>query len=397
MIAPASVPPDNLRMLTRRVARTAPALLLLLLACEAHAWSGPLHRSIVEGAWRVSPAAAARVPEAYRDAVLKACAGTDATERLADPATEAEQLLRALRARPQGKFTYNDALALGRLLHDVANAAVPPDTRPTGPSPEELFSGREIAVFRDPAPRAASLAEALRAARRDGSFPESREEGLGGRYRAAVQATVDALLRLAPIAEPAVDTGVDVYIVADRVDNGKTGARETGRDEKSWVETDTWGDDWLVTETTVHFDMSQAGKGTFLRKSYETPGVKILEWTTRASGPTARHRLLLLNNTGTSFARLRVTDEGTPTEVPVALVPRAVARIEFETAASTPRARLRIAPVPGPGAPAAGVNGPVVASRLFGVPATVTVGPRWEEAFAAPFPDAVEQRPFSSK
>lgn len=374
-------------MRSRLPLRLAPVLLALAVARDAWAWSAALHRSIVEGAFRVSPAAAARVPETHHEAVLRACAGTDSSERLADPGAEAEQLLRALLARPQGRFSHNDALALGRLLHDVAHAAVPPDSRPAGPSPEELFSGREVAVFRDAASRAASLREALRAARQDAAFPDGRDEGLGGRYRAAVQATVDALLRLPPTGEPAADAGFDVYFIGDFVDNGKTGAREVSSSEKSWLETDSWGDVWEVTETTTWYDMSQAGKGEFLRKAWETPGVRTLEWTTRLEGAVARHRLLLLNNTTQCFSRLRVREKGATRELPVALSSRAIARVEFESAAATPRSELRLAPLAGrcadvrPGAASA------VASRYFGVPATVTVGPRWGESFAAPFPD----------
>jgi len=377
-------------MRSRHPLLLAPALLALALvvaARDAAAWSGALHRSIVEGAFRVSPAAAARVPEAQREAVLRACAGTDSSERLADPGAEAEQLLKALLARPQGRFSHNDALALGRLLHDVAHAAVPPDSRPAGPSPEELFSGREVAVFRDAAPRTASLREALRASRQDAAFPESREEGLGGRYRAAVQATVDALLRLPAAGEPAADSGFDVYYIGDFVDNGKSGAREVDKSEESWHEVDSWGDVWEVTETTTWYDMSQAGKGEFLRKAWETPGIRTLEWTTRREGEVARHRLLVLNNTRGCFSGLRVREKGATRELRVALPSRAVARVEFETAAATPRSEVRLSPLASRCADVRPGAGTAVASRYFGVPATVTVGPRWGESFAAPFPD----------
>jgi hypothetical protein len=323
--------------------------------------------------------------------------GSDASERLADPAGEAEQFLKVLLARPPGKFSYNDALALGRLLHDVAHAAVPPDTRQTGPNPEEIFSGREIGVFRDPAPRAVSLAEALRASRRDCSFAASREEDLGGKYRSAIQATIDALLRLPALRAPQADSGLDVFIVADRVDNGKSGAREIGKKEKSWIEKDNRGETWKITETTVLYDMSQAGKGQFLRKAYETRGVRILEWTSRTEGPLTRNRLLVLNNTKECFPTLRITEDGVHREIPLGLSPHAVARFELDTPSATPRERIRLSPLPGPCAAGANPPGSAVASRLFGVPATVTVGPRWEEAFFAPFPDAAKERPIGMK
>lgn len=377
--------------------RAAAAILLLLSAGPAHAWSGDLHRSIVEGALRVSPAAAARIPDAHRENVLRACLGSDASERLADPGAEAEQFLKVLLARPPGKFSYNDALALGRLLHDVAHAAVPPDARLTGPNPEEIFSGREIGVFRDPAPRAASLAEALRASRRDCSFATSREEDLGGKYRSAIQATVDALLRLPALREPRADSGLDVFIVADRVDNGKSGPREVGKKEKVSWEKDRSGVTWEITETTTFYDMSQAGKGQFVRKAYETKGVRILEWTSRADGPITRNRLLVLNNTQECFPTLRITENGAHREVPLGLPPHAVARIEFETPTATPREKIRLSPRPGRCAPGTNLAGSAVASRLFGVPATVTVGPRWEEAFHAPFPDEGKERPIGMK
>lgn len=377
--------------------RAAAGILLLLSAGPALAWSADLHRSIVEGALRVSPAAAARIPEAHRENVLRACEGSGASERLADPASEAEQLLKVLLARPAGKLTYNDALALGRLLHDVAHAAVPPDAKLTGPNPEEIFSGREVGVFRDPAPRAASLAEALRASRRDCSFAASREEDLGGKYRAAIQATIDALLRLPALREPQADSGLDLFIVADRVDNGKSGPREVGKKEKTWRETDARGDLWEITETTIFYDMSQAGKGQFVRKAYETRGVRILEWTSRAEGPVTRNRLLVLNNTRDCLPTLRIAEGGAHRDVPLGLVPHAVARIELETASTTPREKIRLSPRPGPCAAGAGPAGSPVATRLFGVPATVTVGPRWEETFFAPFPDAAKERPIGMK
>jgi hypothetical protein len=373
--------------------RIAAFFLVLLAARDASAWSGSLHRSIVEGAWRVSPAAAARVPEVHRDAVLNSCAGTDSSERLADPGAEAEQILRAILARPAGRFSYNDALAVGRYLHDVAHAAVPHDSRPSGPRAEEIFSSREVAVFRDPSPRAASLREALDVSRQDGSFSENRDEGLGARYRLAVQATVDALLRLPRVGEPAVDSGFDVYIVADLVDNGKTGPREVGKSQERWQEIDSWGDVWNVTKTTTLYDMSHAGKGHFLRKSYETTGVKTLEWTTRREGATARHRLLVLNNTHECFGSLRVREKGMVREVPAPLPARAIARVEFETADSTPRAEIRLAPVPSRCADVSPASGTLSANRLLGVPAIVTVGPRWGEAFVAPLPEPRATRP----
>jgi len=374
-------------MLSRQLLRAAVVLSVVLASRPALGWSRSLHRSILEGALRVSPAAAARIPETYRDVVLRACEGTDASERLGDPGAEAEQLLRALLARPAGKFGHNDALALGRLLHDVANGAVPPDTKPSGPGPEELLSGREIAVYRDPAPRAASLAEALRASRQDCSFAQDRLEDLGAKYRAAVQATIDALHRLPALRAPETDAGLDVFIVADRVDNGKSGAREIGKSYRGWVETDNFGDEWDVLETTTWFDMSQAGKGKLVRKSYEIRGVHLMEWTSRREGAITRNRLLVLNNTGSCVPTLRVQVGRTKTDVPAGLAPHAIGRIEFETSAETPRADVRLLPQPVKCAAGPAPRGGAVASRLFGVPATVTVSPRWDEAFHAPFPE----------
>lgn len=175
-------------------------------------------------------------------------------------------------------------LALGRHLHDGANAAVPPDSRSSGPIPEGVLSSREIAVFRAPPPRAGPLREALRASRLDGDFTQSREEDLGATSSSAIQATVDALLRLPATAGPAADAGVDVCNVADLVDYGKPGPREAGESEKSGRETDSHGDVRDATETTTRYDMSRAGEGRLLRKAYATPGVKTLEWTTRHEG-----------------------------------------------------------------------------------------------------------------
>lgn len=380
-------------MRTRLLRHAATGLFLLLLPRTALGWSGPLHRSILEGAFRVSPAAAARVPEEHRSAVMKAVEGTETSERIADPAREAEQILRALLAKPAGRFGYNDALALGRYLHDVANAAVPADTKPQGPGPEELFSGREIAVYRDPAPRAASLSEALRASRLDCGFGADRLESLGAWYRAAVQATVDALLRLAPSRAPASDTGFDVFIIADSVDNGKSGAREVGQSERSWAERDNFGDDWIVTETTTFFDMSQAGKGTLVQKSYEVRGVHLLEWTSRTEGPVTRNRILVLNNTSSCVPTLRFQAGAVRREVRADVAPRSVGRIEFETPAATPRAGIRLYPLTSRCAPGARPKGGTPTARVFGVPATVTVSPRWDEAFLAPIPEEPRETP----
>jgi len=212
-----------------------------------------------------------------------------------------------------------------------------------------------------------------------------------------VQATIDALLRLPALRAPATDQGLDVYIVADRVDNGKTGAREVGKSYRGWVETDHFGDEWSVLETTTWFDMSQAGKGQFVRKAYELRGVHLLEWASRTEGTVTRHRLLVLNNTGSCVPKLRVQVGKSRTDVPADLAPHAVGRIEFETSAQTPRSDVRLLPQTVRCAPGAAPRGGPVATRLFGVPATVTVSPRWDEAFLAPFPEEAPPTPPGGK
>ena len=182
----------------------ATGFLLVLSGAPALAWPANMHESLVESAFLISPPAKARIPGQYVvTVILGAKEAKEASERGGDcvlhrdAPEEAQRVLEFLLRNP--KWTHNFALNVGRLLHFAADSVATDgvekgrlDVRRT------LFTNHDFVIFREPRDDRGTLAAMLRNASKAAHFADDPAEDDPLRYRAAVNAIADVLLRLPP-------------------------------------------------------------------------------------------------------------------------------------------------------------------------------------------------------
>lgn len=265
----------------------------LAFAFPALAWPAEMHGSLVETAFLISPLAKARIPSLYLDAVLQAAKETrEAGERAGeclphrDAPQEAQRALEFFFRNP--KWTHNNAVSVGRALHFAADSLLPDSVERGGHDVRRaLFTGHDFVVFRESRDDAAlPISTFLRNRAKEAHFADDPNEDDALRYRAAVNAIVDLLLRLAPVpGEPtAPDGGIGLFVV-DTLDTGLGGMHVVKEDKKVvGARVDSFGDLWITTETTLWYDPEKSWGGKRRSISIESDGIHVMDRASRKVG-----------------------------------------------------------------------------------------------------------------
>lgn len=284
----------------------------LTLAPPAAAYEGPMHRALAEAVFVVSPAARARIPERYLEAVYRGAEEADRPNGACDlhggpnggGAAEAQRLLDYLLRSPDEKWSSNRALVVGRLLHLVADATVPDSIVRGEPNAvSELFADRQVALFRERRDPQASLRDSLTTAARETRWADDPAEDAPARVRAAMNLGIDTVLRLPPVdgRAGAEDGGVAVFVV-DRIAKG----------------------------------------GAARAPESDQVGLTVLEWATRSSGSEKIHRLVVFNPT--LLCGREVVLHSGPLSWPMATVlpPHTFRKLELRTPTALNRRLTRV-------------------------------------------------------
>ncbi len=223
----------------RRLRQVLAFALLAVLASSARrasAWDPETHVSIVKTALALSPAARSRVPGEYREAFFAEVASPDTFDSLCryhngpsariDPSDEAQKVLASLSAAGPARSAYTRTKGLGRLLHFVADAAVPTPIREgKAYTILDFFARQDFVVVRQPNALTLPLAASLRQAGALAQWPDESPAAHAFVFRRAVNLIVDVLLLLPPGAseQNLPDDGPVIFLV-DRLRNLKGGA-----------------------------------------------------------------------------------------------------------------------------------------------------------------------------
>ncbi|HEV8268870.1 MAG TPA: hypothetical protein VGR00_11565 [Thermoanaerobaculia bacterium] len=282
---------------------------LLLLSFPALAWEPEMHRSIVKAAMGLSPAAEARVPLEYRDALFKDVVEPDFSDRDCrfhcvdagpkEPALLAEQLLAQILAPKVPLKPYLRAQLVGRYIHYVADAVAPPPLRkPNAQVLANFFANKDFIFFREHRPPlGAPLSQALRKRAEEMAFANVDAEGAGASlFRCALNTVADALLLLPPreganATAAAADDG-PVWFLVNRMDTGLGSKATEGHYEKSTSS---------GTRTTHLGPLTWESSGSFTTTSWVSG--------TAGGGPSSK-RLALLERRGVQLAEMVVRKEG---------------------------------------------------------------------------------------
>lgn len=224
---------------TRRGHRLLVVAFLALLASQARtatAWDPETHVSIVKTAFALSPAAQARVPGEYREEFFAEVASPDTFDSLCryhngpsarvDPCAEAQKVLTSLSAPGPARSAYARTKSLGRLLHFVADAAVPTPIREgKAYTILDFFTRQDFVVVRQPQALSLPLAASLRQAGALAQWPDESPAAHSFVFRRAVNLVVDVLLLLPPGGDgrSLPDDGPVIFLL-DRLRNLKGGA-----------------------------------------------------------------------------------------------------------------------------------------------------------------------------
>ena len=321
----------------------------LAFALPALAWPAEMHGSLVETAFLISPPAKARIPSLYLDAVLQAAKETrDAGERAGeclphrDAPQEAQRALEFFFKNP--KWTHNNAVSVGRALHFAADSLLPDSVERGGLDVRRaLFTGHDFVVFRESRDDGAlPISTFLRNRAKEAHFADDPNEDDALRYRAAVNAIVDLLLRLEPVpGEPtAPDGGVGLFVV-DTLDTGLGGMHVVKEDKKVvGARVDSLGDLWIKTETTLWYDPEKSWGGKRRSISIESEGIHVMDRASRKVGDEVVSRMAIFNNTTLCGVQLALSAGKWKLDVPLDIPPRAIRMVDVRVPVAVALGRM---------------------------------------------------------
>jgi hypothetical protein len=321
----------------------------LLSALPAHAWDAQTHESIVRLALAVSPAAEARVTGNYDsfyaavmepDAYDRNCHGHPALPPPRDPATVAAQLLEQIQGGKTMPSANLRAQLIGRLLHYVADCAVP-DVMAADESmtPATFWSQSTFAVFRQSRPLTKPYAEAFRRLGGDARWGDENRSAHTYAFRVAVNLVVDTLLAIPVPGSTAADAGPAIFGV-DRVDNGMASADKStayywGYGSNTYYGSNAGGG------YTKGFTSTTQSSAAMQKPPTDTEALHLLEWVMHRSGSEVKVRALLFNNDDLCAGQITITDGAWRADVTGGIAPRSVRTLELTTPATVAVERLK--------------------------------------------------------
>ncbi|MBI5442232.1 MAG: hypothetical protein HY900_13605 [Deltaproteobacteria bacterium] len=281
--------------------------LLAALACvapPAEAWDPETHVSIVKAAFALSPAAEARVPVEYREALFGEVASPDSFDSICryhngpaasvDPTVEAERVLLALSSGRGPQSPYARTKSIGRYLHFVADAVVPAPIREgRAYTILDYFTLQDFILFRERQVLTSPLAASLRQAAAASQWPDESPGARSFVYRRAVNLVADALLLLPPRADAASapDDG-PVFFLLDRLRNLKGGADR----RHVFVTTYDYSGYRRVEETNSIREERVGGDTNLVKDMMAHRMLQVVERVARTDSGGSSLRLLLFNN-----------------------------------------------------------------------------------------------------
>jgi hypothetical protein len=318
----------------------------LLSALPAQAWDAQTHESIVRLALAVSPAAEARVTGNYDsfyaavmepDAYDRNCHGHPALPPPRDPATVAGQLLEQIQGGKTMPSANLRAQLIGRLLHYVADAAVP-DVMAADESmtPATFWSQSTFAVFRQSRPLTKPYAEAFRRLGADARWGDENRSAHTYAFRVAVNLVVDTLLAIPAPGSTAADAGPAIFGV-DRVDNGMASA------DRSTAYSYGYGSNYYSTGGgyTKGYHSTTQTSAAMQKPPTDIEALHLLEWVMHRSGSEVKVRALLFNNDDNCAGQITITDGAWRADVTGGIAPRSVRTLELTTPATVAVERLK--------------------------------------------------------
>lgn len=297
----------------KRLQRGVPILLALGCTAAASAYDANTHLTIVQAAFRLSPAAEARVPSEYRDAFLNDireadprdpdCRAHRGPQATLDPAAEAEKLYQELSVPAGREHAYRRAQVMGRYLHYVADCAAPRAIA-RGKMLPNFFANENFALFREPGRLDLPIGASLREREQRAEWADDDSGAYPAVFRQVVNLTIDALLALPalPGGRNVPDPDVVIFVV-NRMDSGLSSRRTT-----------YW------TGRSGRFNADVLGRG----------GVQVLEWAPRAQGEDATVRALLLNNEEGCVSNLTARAGGWSGSIAGGMPPGVLRRVDLK-------------------------------------------------------------------
>jgi hypothetical protein len=315
---------------------------IVMTANSAGAWNRETHRSIVEAAFIISPAAEARLGAVDRGALLQASEEADPSDpecRLhpvavgsRDAASRAEELFnQVISAKGALATRYFRAQSIGRLLHFVADAAVPQDMpvadAGTG---SRFFPSQHFVVFRERGPLGMPLTASLRERGAQARWSVNSETNHAAAFRLAANLVADVLLLLPP--EPGAkefsDSGPVIFAI-DRLDTGLGSTAYRYKYLRSDIEYD-----YYLEERKAD---SSANRLTPLP---DRPGLQIVEWLTRPQDRSTTVRALLLNNDKRCATRIILSRGSWSAPLSMTIAPYSLKVVELSYPSDVSREKL---------------------------------------------------------
>lgn len=296
---------------SRRWHRLLVVALLTLVgprARTAWAWDPETHVSIVKTAFALSPAAQARVPVEFREEFFAEVASPDTFDSICryhngpsarvDPCAEAEKVFASLSVPGPARSAYARTKSLGRLLHYVADAAVPdPIAKGKAYKILDFFARQDFVVVRQPHALSVPLAASLRKAGALAQWPDESPAAHAFVFRHAVNLVADVLLLLPPGGDgrSLPDEGPVIFLL-DRLRNLKGGVNT----ETHYVTTYDYGRGYGHVEASHSVKEVRTGGDTnrvddlMTRRTFQ-----IVERATRGDETGTTVAVLLFNNSET--------------------------------------------------------------------------------------------------
>ncbi|HKC24140.1 MAG TPA: zinc dependent phospholipase C family protein [Thermoanaerobaculia bacterium] len=341
--------PSNSRAL-RAATLVAAVAVPLLSALPARAWDAQTHESIVRLALALSPAAEARVTGNYDsfyaavmepDAYDRNCHGHPALPPPRDPATVAGQLLDQIQGGKMMPSANLRAQLIGRLLHYVADCAVP-DVMASDDSftPGAFWSQSTFAVFRQSRPLTKPYAEAFRRLGAEARWGDENRSAHTYAYRVAVNLVVDTLLAIPAPQATAADKGPVIFGV-DRVDNGMASSAKNTSYWWGYGNNTYYGGNTSAGAYTKGYTSTTQSSAAMVKPPTDTEALHLLEWVTRRSGSEVQVRALLYNNDDLCAGQITISDGSWRADVTGGIAPRSLRSIELTMPATVAVDRLR--------------------------------------------------------
>jgi len=331
-----------MKKLASRVPRAALAagiLASLLAAPPARAWDPETHTSIVRLALAISPEADARIRSNYEgfyaavaapDPFDKKCTVHPTLEGSRDAASTAAVALEQLLGGKMIASADARAHAIGRLLHYVADAAMPEAAlrATTSDVYDPYWAGNTFAVFRESRPLSRPFADSIRAIGADARWGTDSPSTRSYAYRLAVNLAVDTLLALPAVGEVKAGPAPAIFCIDRRpkapppsARTQSLAARVKAIKERAASAKSTPPPDAADTDTTT--------------PPTDRPGLHLVEWVTRPAASGTEVRALLYNNDERCAEQVAITGGPSAIGVPGRVAPRALRSIALAVPAST--------------------------------------------------------------